>query len=215
MPLQPFPEAMMTKGSSMQAHDNDLPALTSSRICHDLASPLMAISNGLELLELSGFADTPEAALLSDSVRAARARMEFFRIAFGPGGDATMMSHEQCRSLVEGHYAETRIAPVWCPDNAVPRDSVKLLFLLIQCVASALPHGGEIRVTRADRVWAVSAVASSVRDIGSLWSVLSEGVAHSLAAAEVHFALAHAQAQTTGCRLATQIKTDGVCVTIH
>ena len=42
----------------------DIAALISSRICHDMASPLGAISNGLELLELSGVSPSPELALI-------------------------------------------------------------------------------------------------------------------------------------------------------
>ena len=38
----------------------DIAALLGSRICHDLISPLGAISNGVELLEMSGAQMGPE-----------------------------------------------------------------------------------------------------------------------------------------------------------
>jgi histidine phosphotransferase ChpT len=42
----------------------DTSALLGSRICHDLISPLGAISNGLELLAMSGIASSPEMTLI-------------------------------------------------------------------------------------------------------------------------------------------------------
>ena len=38
----------------MDQFNIDLPALIGSRICHDLISPIGAINNGLELLEMAG-----------------------------------------------------------------------------------------------------------------------------------------------------------------
>ena len=62
----------------------DLGAKVASRICHDLANPLGAIANGLELLLLPGLEPTPEMSLLQDSVASASARIRWFRLAFGP-----------------------------------------------------------------------------------------------------------------------------------
>lgn len=64
----------------------DLSALIGSRICHDLISPISAIGNGVELMELSGIERTPEIDLIAQSVENANARIRFFRIAFGKRG---------------------------------------------------------------------------------------------------------------------------------
>ena len=56
-----------------------LAALLGSRICHDLISPLGAIGNGIELLELSGI-DSPEVALIREAVADANRRIKLFRI---------------------------------------------------------------------------------------------------------------------------------------
>jgi len=58
----------------MTKQDRDLTALIGSRICHDLISPLGAIGNGVELLQLSGMGDSPEMALISESVTNANLR---------------------------------------------------------------------------------------------------------------------------------------------
>ena len=69
----------------MALNNLDLAALVSSRICHDLISPIGAINNGLELLNMSGLAhDGPEIQLIGDSVKSARARIRFFRITLVP-----------------------------------------------------------------------------------------------------------------------------------
>ena len=66
----------------------DLAALISSRICHDLISPIGAINNGLELLGMSGQSlDTPEMSLINESVQNASARIRFFRIAYGAASE--------------------------------------------------------------------------------------------------------------------------------
>lgn len=64
----------------------DLSALIGSRICHDLISPLGAIANGVELMVLTGAEQTPKMLLFAESVEAANARIEFFRLAYGTGG---------------------------------------------------------------------------------------------------------------------------------
>ena len=65
----------------------NIAALIGSRICHDLISPIGAINNGLELLEMTGTSSGPEMELISESVGNASARIRFFRIAYGAASD--------------------------------------------------------------------------------------------------------------------------------
>ncbi len=61
--------------------------LISSRICHDLVSPVGAISNGVELLEEMGEEAGDEAiALVSTSAQQAAHRLKCFRLAYGAAG---------------------------------------------------------------------------------------------------------------------------------
>ena len=53
----------------------DLTALLGSRICHDLISPIGAISNGVELLLMDNVAKGPEMTLIAESVANANARI--------------------------------------------------------------------------------------------------------------------------------------------
>jgi len=51
------------------SHDNtSIAVLIGSRICHDLISPIGAITNGLELLNMAGEANGPEMSLIGESV---------------------------------------------------------------------------------------------------------------------------------------------------
>ncbi|HMR60143.1 MAG TPA: histidine phosphotransferase, partial [Amaricoccus sp.] len=61
----------------------DLSALVSARLCHDLISPMGAIRNGMELLQMApGEAQSPEHALIADSLETALAKLRYFRLAF-------------------------------------------------------------------------------------------------------------------------------------
>ena len=86
----------------MAQNDLDLAALVSSRICHDLISPIGAINNGLELLNMSGATPVgPEMQLIYDSVKSASARIRFFRIAFGTASDDPVVRNEVTSILTE------------------------------------------------------------------------------------------------------------------
>ena len=61
----------------------DITALVIARICHDLASPIGAIGNGVELVELRGKSLGEEGELVKASVNATVAKLKLFRIAFG------------------------------------------------------------------------------------------------------------------------------------
>ncbi|MEO0341983.1 MAG: hypothetical protein AAF198_00955 [Pseudomonadota bacterium] len=60
----------------------DQTAIICARIFHDLASPLGAISAGVELAAMSG-QHSEETDLMSESARAALAKLHFFKWSFG------------------------------------------------------------------------------------------------------------------------------------
>ena len=75
---------------------HDLAALLSSKLCHDLISPVGAINNGLELLDEGG-ADADAMNLIRNSARTASARLQFARIAYGAAGSAACKSRPAMR----------------------------------------------------------------------------------------------------------------------
>jgi histidine phosphotransferase ChpT len=85
----PIPEAQV-KSPPASPDETDLGALLVSRVCHDLISPVAAISNGLEILADEQDAQMREHAmrLIEHSVGQAKARLLFARMAFGAMGSA-------------------------------------------------------------------------------------------------------------------------------
>ena len=179
----------------MYAKDVDIASLISSRICHDLVSPLGAISNGLELLELSGIAKTPELALLNDSIDSANSRVQFFRIAYGSAPDDLMLNPDVVQQTLAGYYVDKRVKAKWNYPHPVRRIDGKLLFLLVQCMETALPYGGNIQIRHPGGGWLLEASGRIVLT-NPLWNVFKDGLnGDPVRSSEVQFELARALAE--------------------
>lgn len=168
---------------------NDLPALIGSRICHDLISPLGAIGNGLELLQLSGQSESPEMALIAQSVETAQARIRFFRIAYGAASPAETIDGRELRTALQACFATHALQVDWTPETT-PRHRAKLAFLMLQCLETALPYGGRISVVDEDARVSVRAEAERMALDPTLFEALSAtGAGVALRPAQVQFGL--------------------------
>ncbi len=170
--------------------EKSIDALVSSRICHDLISPVGAIGNGVELLE--GYIETmPEIGLIADSVHSAKAKLQFFRICFGQMSDGALTSASEVEAIATAMIKTPRLGLEWRLQSAdYPRERVKLLFLLLLCVETALPIGGTIIVSEQDGAFVVQANGKRVQ-MQDAWRFFeSETVA--ITAAQVQFPLAQA-----------------------
>ncbi|MGZ9812375.1 histidine phosphotransferase family protein [Pseudoroseicyclus sp. H15] len=151
----------------------DLAALVGSRICHDLISPLGAIGNGVELMGMSGRMDGPEMELIGESVEAANARLRFFRIAFGSASAGAVISRSEIVSTLAAVSRSGRIGYEWGVEGEVQRREVKVIFLLLQCLETAMPFGGDIGITRNEvGRWRLSAEGRDMRIADDLWESL-------------------------------------------
>ena len=154
----------------MAQNDLDLAALVSSRICHDLISPIGAINNGLELLNMSGASPVgPEMQLICDSVKSASARIRFFRIAFGAASDEPVVRNEVTSILTE-MFAGGRLAVEWGPVDIQTRKAVRCAFLTILCLETAMPFGGQIRVSSSLSSWEIVGKSDQFSNIDVLWN---------------------------------------------
>jgi histidine phosphotransferase ChpT len=168
----------------------DVTALVGSRICHDLISPLSAISNGVELLELSGLAQTPEMALIAESVENANARIRFFRVAFGAAGHDQMMPRAEITATLTATARGGRMSFYWSPEGDQPRAEVRAVFLLLQCMESAMPYGGDIRIDRDGAAWELTAEADRMKTDEALWTAMqSPRTRPQVTASQVQFLL--------------------------
>lgn len=186
-----------------------LHALLGSRICHDLISPLGAIGNGMELLAMSGIAETPEMALITESVESANARIRFFRVAFGGASPDLQVAGKDMAALVQSLFSSGRVQVDWTALGDLPRSAVKLSCLLILCMESALPRGGRITVGHGGNGWRVAATGDRMSIDPALWSaIIDPRSAPSVTAAEVHFPLVAEAARAGGFTLKTQLSED-------
>lgn len=168
----------------------DLTALVGSRICHDLISPIGAIGNGVELMMMDGSTRGPEIALIAESVANANARIRFFRIAFGAASSEQRIGRAEVTAVLSDITRGGRLVIEWQSPPDLPRPAVKLAFLLIQCLETAMPFGGRITVGHDAAAWTLTGQAARLKVDADLWGLLSgRNPAPAITAAQVHFAL--------------------------
>jgi histidine phosphotransferase ChpT len=185
---------------------HDLTALIGSRICHDLISPIGAIGNGVELLMMESGPQAPEVALIAESVAHANARIRFFRLAFGATSMDQRIARNEVNDILAGVTRGGRVQIGWTSASDAGRAEVKLAFLLLQCVESAMPYGGRVRVVAEDRAWLIEAEASKLKIDHDLWEVLSNPAAQAqIGPAQVHFALVPEEMAYQGRSLVVKI----------
>jgi histidine phosphotransferase ChpT len=172
------------------AGEPDLVALLGSRLCHDLVSPLGAIGNGLELMEMTGATGGEEMALVRASLDAALARIAFFRIAFGKAAPDLVVPAREMRETVDAMYRTTRIKVLWRDDEDRARPEMRLAALALLCLETATPWGATIEVMRNPNAWLFHTDAKRLRIDAGLWHALGRGtVPDDLRGAEVQFGI--------------------------
>lgn len=129
----------------------DLAALLCSRLCHDMLSPVGALSNGLELLADEKDPEMRRRCfeLLEQSARISTDKLKFFRLAYGAaGGFGDEVPTDEPRRLIEGLVAANeRIELQWVMgDASLPKPAVKVLLNLAAIAVDALVRGGTLAV---------------------------------------------------------------------
>lgn len=172
-----------------------LASLVAARLCHDLISPLGAIGNGVELLEMSGdypgIAKSPELTLIGESVQSARARVRYYRMAFGHAPPDQRVAVMEVAQLAQAYAQGSRLTVEVEGGGDVSRLTARMLLLGLMCMDSAMPWGGKMLVAREEQGWRLAGQASRTRPEPALWRWLdaSGGPHPSPAPSEVHFAV--------------------------
>ena len=193
---------------------SDIGALIGSRICHDLISPIGAIGNGVELMLMDGAAKGPELALISKSVSNANARIRFFRIAFGAAGGDARIARTEVQSVLAEQTKGSRLQIGWTSASDLPRREVKLAFLALMCLETALPWGGHVTVEQREPRWVVTGEAARLRIDTAVWEVLSTPRSQvEITPAIVHFALMPDEIARQGRRLAVELRDTAIRLT--
>ncbi|KMW56724.1 Signal transduction histidine kinase [Candidatus Rhodobacter oscarellae] len=195
----------------MTSPTNNIAALLGSRICHDLVSPIGAISNGVELLQMSGDASGPEIELIHESVENANARIRFFRIAFGVASPQQVVGANEVRDILTSLTRNTRMEMDWQSAADHTRADVKLIFLLLQCFEAAMPWGGHITITHSGGTWQVSGTSDRMKIRAELWDALQNKNQNAeISASEVQFLLLPELLAMAGRSLQLEVSETGI-----
>lgn len=182
------------KDRLMPLENADLTALIGSRICHDLISPIGAIGNGVELLQLEAGHTTPEMTLIGQSVANATARIRFFRVAFGEANPGQTVSQAEVQSILTDFQVGGRLTFNWNGTNDLSRQTAKLVFLMIMCLETSLPYGGTVAFDGGERSARLVGRSPRTKIDDGLWDILNDGIAPpGITASQVHFALLAAE----------------------
>lgn len=129
----------------------DLAALLSSRVCHDVISPVGAIINGLEVLEEENDAEMRghALALIKSSAAEASARLQFCRLAFGAAGSkGASIDTGDAEHVARQLIADERTRLNWSvPRTLMSKNRVKLLLNLCLLADATIPRGGDISIS--------------------------------------------------------------------
>ena len=171
-----------------------LAALVSSRICHDRISPIGAIGNGVELMimDASG-TSSQEMALIVESAGHANARIRYFRIACGLCAPDQRIGRGEVVGILNDGAAGGRMKVVWDSPQDLPRRDVKMAFLALMCLETALVQGGAVAISMGEAGWNLTARAPRIKQDRALWDGLARGAGpefyDDIAAGQVHFPL--------------------------
>ncbi|MFP4314148.1 MAG: histidine phosphotransferase family protein [Alphaproteobacteria bacterium] len=136
--------------------DIGLMELLTSKICHDLISPIGAVANGVEFMEEMG-ADAGEEAtsLIKFSALQASAKLQSYRMAYGAGGGDTSIKPEDVHTTFNKFIElDKKIKQDWNPYGPLGPEErsagfSKLLMCALILCAECLPKGGTIKVEEA------------------------------------------------------------------
>lgn len=147
--------------------DLDLAALLCSRVCHDVISPVGAITNGLELLEVEDDEAMREMAmeLVRKSAKQASAKLQFCRIAFGAAGSAgSLIDMGEAGDVARAFVGEEKVKLAWqAPRENRPKAQVKLLLNMMLLGIAGIPRGGTVSVGVSDGAFVVRAEGEQAR----------------------------------------------------
>ncbi len=143
-------------GEIYTMNDTKILELLASKICHDLISPVGAISNGIEILEEMGADDNGEVtALISSSTTQANAKLKTLRMVYGLGGaDETIRISDIHGLFGEFIENEKRLSQDWDPhhdfDLEYKPGRAKILLAALILISENLPKGGVLSVTNGE-----------------------------------------------------------------
>jgi len=187
-----------------------LSALVASRICHDLISPIGAIGNGLELVQMSAGAGSPtgseEMELITDCAQTASESLQFMRIAFGARPADEAVSVREIATISAAYFRRRKVFVNWeeAQDESIRFRHAQILLMMALCAVGTMPRGGILTTApgRADHQnlgWTIAAEGMRVTDRFSELMTTAPDIV-SLRPGEVHHGLLWQYLSETGMR---------------
>ena len=131
--------------------------ILTSKVCHDLISPIGAVNNGVEFMQEMGVEDAGDAVdLIAFSAQQASAKLTAYRMAYGAGGADNSIKPEDVYNIIQDIVgAEDKIAQDWDKDAPIglnqetferPTGFAKILICALLLAMDCLPKGGTLGV---------------------------------------------------------------------
>jgi histidine phosphotransferase ChpT len=143
--------------------------LIASRICHDLVSPVGAVSNGVELMqELGEEGDKEAVKLIADSAAQASIRLKAFRLSYGAAGTDKNVGFREIRETFSDLLKASRVQAefeqgIEVKFSTPPRGFFKSLLNLL-VLAEECNHGeGRIHIGAMEGDAGISIVVTGKR----------------------------------------------------
>lgn len=161
---------------------NDLSELLIAKLCHDMAGPVGAMCNGVELLEDEVPGDSQAISLLQMSAHEARAKLQLFRQAYGAINNAEGFCElVEVKELLEEFFKFGKTKLNWPLE--ITEDSIdtvdfykRRLFLnLILLASGMLIGGGELKIIFTEKGFEIQAEGPRLKVEDELKSLLNGG----------------------------------------
>ena len=168
----------------------DLAALLCSRLCHDMLSPVGALSNGLELLAEEQDPEMRKRCieLLEQSAKISTDKLKFFRLAFGAaGGFGDAVPVEEAQDVIAALASDNkRVELNWAiEESSLPKPAVKVMLNLAQIALDALVRGGELDIGAERRDGNVEIVARATAEKIAFDEVIGRALQGELSPGEI------------------------------
>jgi histidine phosphotransferase ChpT len=140
--------------SSHKFTATEITGMLSTRLCHDLAGPISAVHNGIELVtDPDGNMDKDMRGqvqeLLKMSSHESLAKLQMFRMAYGKATDGITADVSELQEIIERYYSSSKLSLEWDIDS--PSGKITLInrrFITLGCLvaSSILIFGGTLHI---------------------------------------------------------------------
>ena len=143
----------------------DLATLISSRICHDLISPIGALNTAIEVLDDTRSEEMHEDALRLIKLAAtqASAKLSYLRIALGTNSSSKgVMDLEKLKDLTENMFNKDKHRFCWVANEIkLEKNIVRILLNILILATQSVPRGGKIAIEIEEKSNQINLVISA------------------------------------------------------